>query len=107
MATLEEASRCPKCREPGKKMGEKPSGNPGNKALIYHCENQTCKWGADPDDMGWIVEIDVRGNVSERTPGDKQFPEVPQDKELERRIQAIGEQYARPTNPRSTPEIGR
>lgn len=84
MATLSEAEKCPRCKEQGRRVNEQPSGNLGNKVLIFKCENTRCPWGRDPDDMGWIVELDPRGNVLERgNDPTKQFPLLPNISERE------------------------
>jgi hypothetical protein len=106
MATLDEASKCPRCKEPGEKYGEKASGRRGNKVLMYRCNNTTCPWGKDPDDMGWIVEVNDRGEIQERGATDKQFPVLPPNEEMERRIREVAEQYSKPTSIRQTPEVG-
>jgi len=76
MATWEEASKCPRCNQPGRQTSAVPSGNPGNKVVTLKCENSACPWGRDPEDLGWIVELDPQGNVCERKPGDVQFPKM-------------------------------
>lgn len=75
MASLSDAEKCPRCKESGKRVSKQPSGNAGNTVHIFKCENSTCPWGRDPDDMGWIVELDPKGNVLERgNSTEKQFP---------------------------------
>jgi len=110
MASLEQASKCPKCDEEGNKWNEKPSGRPGNKVLFFRCQNTTCEWGSQgEDDMGWIVEVDPKGNVLERDPRDKQFPSIPEavaDK-VRQQAEQVGKQMAKPIKSlEDTPEIG-
>lgn len=42
--TIDEARRCPKCQELGKKVLEAPGNSRGSKELTYTCENDRCKW---------------------------------------------------------------
>lgn len=107
MASLDEASKCPICKEPGNKYEERSSGNAGNKVLMYRCTNTTCRWGQDPEDMGWIVEVDSSGAIAERKAHDKQFPSLKPPPEAIEHARRVGEQLAKPTNDlKNTPEIG-
>lgn len=107
MATLEEASRCPSCKETGEQYAVRPSGNPGNKVLMFRCKNSTCKFGSDPEDIGWIVELDREGNIPERKAGEKQFGLIlPKGSAAEERAKKIAESYSRPVeNLDETPEV--
>ena len=102
MATLQEAEACPKCGEPGNKYAEKPSGNIGNKVLMYRCGNSACIWGQDPEDLGWIIEVDHRGQIPDRKAGVKQFPDLMGLIPAEKRAAFLEEMksYAQPTDPK-------
>jgi hypothetical protein len=73
MTTYDEARRCPKCKEPGKK--EKEVRGPGG--VVSHtiyCRNLRCAWN------GLVCRvIDVRpdGSIPEPTFREKRFPVVP------------------------------
>lgn len=100
MATLQEAEKCPICGHPGNKYTEKPSGNLGNKVLMYRCTNSECRWGKDPEDFGWIVEVDFKGQIPERKPHDKQFPTLPALTAQQERAIEEARQYAQPVDPK-------
>jgi hypothetical protein len=107
MTTLNEAARCPICNEPGHQYAVKPSGNPGNKVLMYRCTNSQCRWGSDPEDLGWIVEVDQTGNIPERTAADKQFEPLHVDPAVIERAQQAAKAYAKPVQDlKKTPEVG-
>lgn len=76
--TLEEASRCPKCEEPGRYAGERSLGPHGRqgKAKIFECENNRCKWFGTT----WIVQVGPDGTIPPPTTvRDKQFKELKDD----------------------------
>jgi hypothetical protein len=73
-STLEEASRCPKCKEPGDIGARRPTAKPGFDVLGVTCQNEACKWF----ETGWLVQINPDGSIPEPAPegtvrGDKQF----------------------------------
>lgn len=69
MATLEEATRCPKCDEPGAKTETRPADR-GGKIYTYECRNERCRWFGDG---GWIVQVNPDGTIPERKKGPKEF----------------------------------
>lgn len=42
--TIDEARRCPKCQELGRKTAEGPGASRGSKELTFTCENERCVW---------------------------------------------------------------
>jgi len=94
--TLEEASRCPKCKQPGELTDTRavPRGRgitPGSKLLTYTCRSIFCKW---LDTVCRIIQVMPDGSIApEITKREKQFPAVPDigDKvnaQLERQLAA-------------------
>jgi hypothetical protein len=48
LATLDEAQRCPRCNNPGKKIAERPVANSGgHKVIIMECVTEGCVYGPD------------------------------------------------------------
>jgi hypothetical protein len=85
--TLEEARRCPKCQDPGRKAGESaaPLRNrdgtrkfgiePGTMLYTYICENQRCKWYGT---VCRIIQVNPDGSIpAPTTKRDKEFPARP------------------------------
>lgn len=73
MATLDEASRCPICSQPGRQTASS-SGSKGSKLYNYLCMNTECRWF----DTGWLVQLDRNGDVYERPKGQKEFAPIPE-----------------------------
>jgi hypothetical protein len=73
VASIEEASKCPKCGLTGELSGApQQSAKPGVRVLTYKCKNDRCKWY----DTGWLVQLNPDGSVpepSEVPRGPKQF----------------------------------
>lgn len=42
--TIDEARRCPKCQELGRKLSEARGASRGSKEITFICENDRCKW---------------------------------------------------------------
>jgi hypothetical protein len=76
MATWEEASKCPKCGEPGEETNRSAavvSGRPTGSVITLTCRNERCQWL----NTSWIVQVDRNGTIPERQGGgDKQFPNL-------------------------------
>lgn len=68
MATIEEASRCPKCSEPGDHVNSTPATK-GAVVRNYYCRNARCNWF----NTSWIVQVNADGSVPERKSGEKDF----------------------------------
>ena len=94
--TWEEASRCPKCDQPGRDGGVRPGNRPGVKVHMLYCTNQLCLWWEGGDNgMPWLVQVNRDGSIPRaNTLGQKQFLPVSQESEtrineaLERQIRA-------------------
>jgi len=113
--TLEEARRCFKCDQPGRKAGEGPAPTrnrdgtrkfgiaPGTMLQTYICENERCKaFGT----VIRIIQVNPDGTIPlPNTRRDKEFPARP-DRVAEVQ-EAIDRQLAAETNPDGTAEIGR
>lgn len=71
VATLEEASRCPRCEQPGDNTTEQKidGGAKGSVIRTYFCRNERCRW----HNTSWIVQVKSDGTVPMRGPGDKEF----------------------------------
>jgi hypothetical protein len=76
MATLDEASHCPKCGEPGAvKPGYetiREGRHRGAKVYIYMCTNERCVWL----NTGWTVQVNPDGTIPERVKGPKEHPQL-------------------------------
>jgi hypothetical protein len=73
--TFEEASRCPKCNQPGQvsAQGKVLRHGAGELKTVY-CRNSRCEWL----DTSWIVQINADGTIPEPTlDRDKSFPTLP------------------------------
>jgi hypothetical protein len=66
--TYEEATRCPKCEQPGNVRLKEPAGRPapgttplpkGTQLHTVYCENTFCKWY----NSCWIVQVNPDGTV--------------------------------------------
>lgn len=58
--TMEEASRCPQCKEPGDDRIQRPV--PGMRGVMVHsiyCVNQRCDWY----NTAWIVQVNADGSI--------------------------------------------
>ena len=60
--TLEEAGRCPKCKQPGKAVTAQPRGEAGT-VYVYQCENERCRWNLER----WFVQVRADGSIPDRT----------------------------------------
>lgn len=72
MATLEEASRCPKCQEVGDQGAPQRSNKPGVNIIPFTCKNERCRWY----NTAWLVQVNPDGTIpdpSEVPRGPKQF----------------------------------
>src|SRR5436305_15045216 len=96
MVTVDEAARCPKCREVGKVV-RSGRGPQLSTARNYQCENEMCRWFQ----TGWVVQIKADGTIPERSQGDKTFEplDLAQRQAGQRMIEAIEEEENRPTGP--------
>lgn len=92
--TLEEASRCPKCKEPGKYDGERMLQSArGKKIKIFRCENTRCRWYTTT----WTVQVNADGTIPpalQHRP--KQFTALPD--EGGRMLQALDKQLEMETS---------
>lgn len=72
MASLEEASHCPKCSQQGELTLQSAGPRVGSKALTYTCKNNLCLWF----NTGWVVQVNPDGTIPERKAGPKQFEKL-------------------------------
>lgn len=72
---MEEASRCPTCREPGREMSIAPAKDHAGKVHIFACENVRCR------DVGerWLVQVRPDGTIPQADKGPKAFPKMSND----------------------------
>lgn len=93
-STLEEASRCPRCKEPGKFDGERSLGaqsgaTRGAKLKMFMCMNQRCRWY----NTTWSVQVNADGTIPPALLNrPKQFTALPDDggrvlRNLERQLE--------------------
>jgi hypothetical protein len=69
MVTVEEAKRCPICKEPGEETNAHRLGN-GQVMLTITCRNKRCRW----NDTNWLIQKMPDGTVAERRKGEKEYP---------------------------------
>lgn len=77
LTTLEEARRCPKCRQPGELSRQIPAprgATPGARMHIFVCKNNRCRWNGE---VCRVVQVNPDGSIPEPTKHVKSFPEVP------------------------------
>lgn len=80
--SLEEASRCPKCEEPGEETRKMP-GPKRSKVHIYTCRNERCSWL----NTNWTVQEMDDGTIPERKQGPKELPPLtPSEEAMARAI---------------------
>lgn len=94
--TLEEASRCPKCTNPGEYTGERTleSVRGGAKAKEFTCRNERCKWY---NQVCSVVQVNPNGTIPPATlRRPKQFAKLPDDGG--RTLDAIRTQLIRETS---------
>ena len=97
--TWEEASRCPKCNQPGEDVKETKTRNGRGKDVVVHtvfCRNPICIWL----DTSWLVQINEDGSIPKAYEqlGNKKYPKL--SPELETRVQeAIQAQLKAETQP--------
>lgn len=92
--TLEQASRCPRCKQPGRFDGERPMRSVRNAKLKqFMCENDRCKWYHTT----WSVQVNADGTIPPPLLNrPKQFRALPDDGG--RVLQALQAQLERETN---------
>lgn len=56
---LEKRRRCPKCDEPGREEGIRPSGDFTKKVMTMICENERCVWNS----TGWVITLMLDGSL--------------------------------------------
>lgn len=86
MASWEEASRCPKCGQPGedvKQSSIRTGRLRGGVNHVLHCKNERCKWF----ETGWSVSVGPNGEIPENLGGPKQFPDLQADEFARRYLQ--------------------
>ena len=81
----EEATRCPRCKHPGKVTAIKPA--PNGTAHVVDCQTATCEWY----DTSWVVQVRPDGTIPDRTKdanlGPKLYPAyTPGQEAMARRI---------------------
>lgn len=59
--TYEEATRCPKCKQPGQVVQKIPRSDvgPGVTQHVTVCRTETCSWFETP----WFVQVNADGSV--------------------------------------------
>ena len=81
MVTFEEASRCPKCDNPGEQKEKRADRT--HDLYIFTCQNKVCLWYQ----TDWVVQRNSDGTIPEREVNRlKTFPVVPgmsQEKAIE------------------------
>lgn len=79
--TLEEARRCPRCEQPGNRVGvnvaKAPGVSRGTKIETYECVNERCEYGpiTQPVKMNgqrWAVQINPDGTIPPKGTRDSQ-----------------------------------
>lgn len=72
--TFEEASRCPKCDQPGKEVTVKPGSRRGVMVHVIECATQLCKWYGER----WFVQVNEDGTIPKAYSqvGPKAYPKV-------------------------------
>lgn len=76
--TWEEATACPKCRQPGKDTGKRPGRRRGTYVHTIKCEgNQLCPWYGTT----WVVQVNEDGSIPEAYSalGPKQYQSISQE----------------------------
>ncbi len=71
MPSIDMASRCPICSEPGDWRNTR-GGPKGSSVRNYFCVNARCRWF----DTSWIVQVSADGTIPERKAGQKDFAKL-------------------------------
>lgn len=77
-STLEEAKRCPRCKQAGDLQSTirqpRPGGHGWRREIVtvnvFVCKNERCR----TFDETWIVQVNADGSIPERKKGPKEFP---------------------------------
>ena len=99
--TIDEASRCPRCKIPGEQVSDTPvKGStlaPGTRVLLLYCRNDACRWY----NTAWPVQVRPDGTVPivEHNKNDKTYPGMMSDAESARIANAVSRQYQAETQP--------
>lgn len=56
---LARRQRCPKCSEPGRLEGTRPSQDLTKKVITMICENSRCEWFQ----TGWLITVMLDGSI--------------------------------------------
>lgn len=66
----EEASKCPRCKQPGKLVSKHDAAERSQgKVHVFECANELCITSWDR----WLVQVLPNGEIPDRTKGPKQF----------------------------------
>lgn len=102
-STLEEASRCPRCEQAGKYVGERSLRDPRQgKLKVFSCENTRCKWY----NTTWTIQVAPNGTIPPPTlEREKRFKKLPDDggrtlETIERQLKAETKAGAELNRPR-------
>lgn len=93
MPSMDEASRCPRCGEPGRLSGVRP-GPRRSSTRTYVCENERCRWFQ----TGWVISVASDGSIPERKKGDKEYPMLTEFEKANARA-ILEDALERPLNP--------
>lgn len=96
MTTIDEAKRCPRCRNAGQETSAS-KGPKGETVIVYTCRTAGCRW----EGTGWVVQVNADGSIPERKPGPKMFEPMNkyQQAAAKRWLEQIKEEESRPTGP--------
>lgn len=98
-STYEEATRCPKCGNPGEVRSKRPAPKdanlkPGTTIQHVYCTSQLCTWY----NTAWLIQVNPDGSVPpprNHTGKDKLFSRDPSADEMAKRVrEAIDAQIA-------------
>lgn len=87
---LEEASRCPKCQNPGNFVLSKP-GPQRSTVQFYECTSSLCPWYQ----TRWIVQVRADGTIPDPAdrlnPADKLYKPIPEGERIAKLMQERNE----------------
>lgn len=75
MTTLEQASRCARCDQPGRHTGDKSLESGSGKLKMFMCENERCPWYKTE----WPVQVSSNGTIPMTLRRPKRFSALPDD----------------------------
>lgn len=94
MASLDDASRCPRCQNQGQETSKKKERKFTN--VVFTCKNPRCRWF----ETTWVVSVNSDGSITERTEKPSDFPPLPKSRTFaDEYLERLQAELNKPTGP--------